>query len=710
MKSAILAFLFLILALTITAQNFWEQTNGPYCGNIFSMTVSDSGYIYVGSARSGLYKSSNNGDLWIQISEGIENVQSETIYSISIDTNFVMYIATRYNQVYRSINYGENWIRKSNGLPRTYIWTTIVNKSGDVFALAFGSGIYRSMDQGDTWLQINSGIGNLTVTDLAVSSENLLFSSTVGGGIFRSSNNGDTWSPSNNGLPFLDCNNINVVKDSLMFTTLDDNNLFRSIDMGESWYQVGNGLEGQSVLRMDIDTVGNLFATTFEGGVFKSVDLGENWTPLNNGISYTLAKTIKVSQSSGIYIGTNGEGVMKSENSGENWYQTNTGILNSMVRDFAVTNVGILYAATSGGVFSTSDLGNKWEPILDGLEDREIRAIESNSAGKMFAGSWYDGLYILDENNTWNNVTDLANKSIRAISIDENDWIYAGSYGIGGAGIYRSTDDGNSWIQINNDLHTLEIHSVKDGLMFAGGSGQAHSGLFKSTDYGDNWEFCAFELYEITGITSDSMQNIYVITGEPDGVYMSSDYGTTWKSIGLDGSAKLSISTSEDGYLYVGTEWGVFRSSNLGADWEYLLDGMTNFYASALICIPDNKVFVGTLGGGVCVGPDSVTSVVVELPFVNGFSLSQNYPNPFNPVTSIQYAISSLPDGKAGRQLVTLKVYDILGREIATLVNEEKPAGEYEVEFNGTNLPSGIYFYRLKAGNFVETKKMVLIK
>jgi hypothetical protein len=87
----------------------------------------------------------------------------------------------------------------------------------------------------------------------------------------------------------------------------------------------------------------------------------------------------------------------------------------------------------------------------------------------------------------------------------------------------------------------------------------------------------------------------------------------------------------------------------------------------------------------------------------NTFHSHQNYPNPFNPSTSIQYAISS-------RQFVSLKVYDVLGNEIATLVNEEKQAGSYEVEFDGAGLPSGIYFYRLQAGSFIETKKMILIK
>ena len=100
---------------------------------------------------------------------------------------------------------------------------------------------------------------------------------------------------------------------------------------------------------------------------------------------------------------------------------------------------------------------------------------------------------------------------------------------------------------------------------------------------------------------------------------------------------------------------------------------------------------------------------------IKDYIMMQNYPNPFNPTTSIQYAISSLPDGKAGRQFVSIKVYDLLGSEIATLVNEEKPAGEYEVKFtvgqdSSPDIASGIYFYRLQAGNYTETKKMVLIR
>ena len=94
----------------------------------------------------------------------------------------------------------------------------------------------------------------------------------------------------------------------------------------------------------------------------------------------------------------------------------------------------------------------------------------------------------------------------------------------------------------------------------------------------------------------------------------------------------------------------------------------------------------------------------------NQFELSQNFPNPFNPTTTIKYEIPDLPSGRQGLSFVTLKVYDVLGNEVATLVNEEKPVGSYGVKLDGNGLPSGIYFYRIQAGEFIQVKKMILLK
>jgi hypothetical protein len=99
--------------------------------------------------------------------------------------------------------------------------------------------------------------------------------------------------------------------------------------------------------------------------------------------------------------------------------------------------------------------------------------------------------------------------------------------------------------------------------------------------------------------------------------------------------------------------------------------------------------------------PSDVQEINSETPA--SYLLQQNYPNPFNPSTKINYSIPAI-------SFITLKVYDVLGNEVATLLNEEKPAGSYEVDFSASGLTSGIYFYKLTAGSFVETKKMLMIK
>ena len=102
---------------------------------------------------------------------------------------------------------------------------------------------------------------------------------------------------------------------------------------------------------------------------------------------------------------------------------------------------------------------------------------------------------------------------------------------------------------------------------------------------------------------------------------------------------------------------------------------------------------------------------------VDEFKLFQNYPNPFNPSTKIKFTIPTSPlnpspyQGEGQRErFITLIVYDVLGNEIAILVNEEKPTGSYEVEFNASSLPSGVYFYQLRSGDFTQSKKMILLK
>jgi len=133
--------------------------------------------------------------------------------------------------------------------------------------------------------------------------------------------------------------------------------------------------------------------------------------------------------------------------------------------------------------------------------------------------------------------------------------------------------------------------------------------------------------------------------------------------------------------------------------------GSHDFYAVAENYVDLGGSGIGDIYGSLTVEfiPDIITDVEKSQEIILDYSLKQNYPNPFNPNTKIKYSVPQSSN-------VFIKVYDVLGSEIATLVNEEKPIGIYEVEFDATAVPSGVYFYRLQAGSFVETKKMVLLR
>jgi len=160
--------------------------------------------------------------------------------------------------------------------------------------------------------------------------------------------------------------------------------------------------------------------------------------------------------------------------------------------------------------------------------------------------------------------------------------------------------------------------------------------------------------------------------------------------------------------------WLVKTDSNGDTTWTKKLGGFSHDKGTSVEQISDGGYIVtgyGRLPGSfredillVRFDPEDPTSVDdIESINVSSYNLEQNYPNPFNPTTNIQFGVSS-------KQFVSLKVYDVLGNEIATLVDEEKPRGSYEVNFNATELTSGIYFYQLIAGTFVQTKKMILLR
>jgi hypothetical protein len=248
--------------------------------------------------------------------------------------------------------------------------------------------------------------------------------------------------------------------------------------------------------------------------------------------------------------------------------------------------------------------------------------------------------------------------------------------------LFSTTDDGKTWVPRGPGLQKLSgsqssynrIYFYDDNLGFVGGP---HGLILKTTDGGDNWEIKVAqgfsEVYDLYFISQDSGAAV-----GPGGVArFTTDGGETW----FEDESVTEYLDGRDVNRIV--PFGRYYGTVVGSG------GLSTFIA------PDST-YLDSIGG--------VTSVEVDFQLPTEFILYQNYPNPFNPNTNIEFRIANFG-------FVSLKIYDPLGKEVVTLVSEEKHPGNYTVEFDASRLPSGIYFYKLKVGNgFVETKKLVLLK
>jgi photosystem II stability/assembly factor-like uncharacterized protein len=272
-----------------------------------------------------------------------------------------------------------------------------------------------------------------------------------------------------------------------------------------------------------------------------------------------------------------------------------------------------------------------------------------------------------------------------------------------GGTILRTTDGGTGWVPqtsgTTNDLRGVSFTDANTGTVVG------HSGtILRTIDGGTAWvPQTSGTTNNLTGV-SFTDANTGTVVGVDGIILRTTDGGITWEpqTSGtpqwLLGVSFPDINTGEA----VGTGGANIRTTDGGKTWVQQTIG-----AAVLYDVSFTDANTGTVVGenGTILRMSTATGIQnnnpSELP--QEFSLLQNYPNPFNPLTTISYSVPEI-------EFVTLKVYDVLGNKIATLINEEKPVGSYEIEFNVTNHPSGIYFYRLQAGTFVETKKMILLK
>ncbi|HUI30987.1 MAG TPA: T9SS type A sorting domain-containing protein [Candidatus Acidoferrales bacterium] len=386
-----------------------------------------------------------------------------------------------------------------------------------------------------------------------------------------------------------------------------------------------------------------------------------------------------------IFAGTWGDGVFRSLDQGETWTQINAGLADLYINTLAVirsrTNQSELFAGTNFGLFISTNDGANWIEADSGLTNMTLCSVASVDT-VLVAGTWGDG-------------------------------------------IFRSTDNGKSWSQQSSMLAGKFITSIitcptRDG---SGRSGlfaaTDNSGVFLSSDKGVTWTFVSGGIYgyiHSLAISVTPADTTLFVARDGIGVYCTANYGKKWtlKRTGLTNWSTMSFAmdrTPTDTTLILAT-WGsgVFLSHDNAANWTAVDTGLSDPYVWSICVGPSSGagryLFAGTNDHGIWRRPMSELAAEVRATVGENsklFSLNQNYPNPFNPSTVISY---QLPVNSQ----VTLKVYDVLGREVATLVNARQTPGEHSVTFDARNLPSGIYFYRISAGGYTATRKMLLVK
>ena len=615
--------------------------------------------------RGGVFLSTNNGDNWAHI-----GLAGQVVFALAVsDTNV---FAGTIGGVFLSTDRGTSWAPVNDGLGAAPVHALLT--SGTSLIAGTYGGVFLSTNNGRSWIAARDGLpADIFVRALAISGSNIL--AGTDSSLFLSTNNGTTWIAASNGLPPHTSVNAIAALNTVLFAGTSGG-VCRSTDNGARWIAVNAGLSVLDIAALSVSD-GNLLAGTWGGGVYRSVDGGGTWMPMNEGLPQAAVTTFTASGPN-LFVGTDEAGVFRSSDDGANWVATSSGLTTWRVRSLAGSDTEV-FAGTGVGVFRSTDNGASWRGENTGLTIKDVNVL-GISGTDLFAGtpdciflttnsgrSWTavnSGLY-------WGDFVSLAFIGAR---------IFAGSYGKFGGHTYLSTDTGANWIHL--DPHGPDTTSVwapyvvADGATilaanYGGDDGGMHGSIVFSTDSGANWNSTDIAYEGTVPCMAISGTNFFVGAGygvqcSKAGVLLSTDNGTNWNEVnsGLADSCDILTLFVTKEHLFAGTSNGVWRR-------------------------PLSQMITAV---------EPVTSTMPR-----ELSLHQNYPNPFNPSTTIRYG---LPE----RSHVTLTVFNTLGQQVAKLVEGEMEAGYHEVKFDASPLSSGVYLYRLTAGEYVQARKLILLR
>lgn len=724
-----LCFAFAVILLTITQELIaqWVQTNGPYGGaNVNALAISGSNLIAAIFDGGGVYLSTDKGSNWISM-----NSEISTPYIITFAVSDSNVFAGGGGRIYRSTNAGVNWTEVNH--PEAGCHALALNGS-DIFNAVELLGVYRSTDNGESWLTVNNGLPKdpydslyyEMVEDIIVCGTSLFVGTYAG--VYRSTNNGSSWVEVNNGIPknpydtakYVGVNHLETGGNNLYaFSFNVSKGIFRSTDNGEHWTTINTGLIDNAYISALGVSENSLFAGTRDH-ISLSTNNGDTWTQTNADMKGSEAHAFAI-DGTDILVGTGGAGILHSTSDGDTWNTMNCGLNYSHIPTIIVKGASLFAGTQCNGVFLSSDEGDSWINVDSGLANNRITTLvvkDENLFGFADAGQ------VFRSTNNGTHWT-LMNGSVFSSTLVTSVIVNGANLFVGtsGKGVLLSSDDGTSWAVVNNGITDLHMSALaaNDTYLFAAAGCR---GIFRSSNSGGSWVAIDNNIpknpYDSTRYLSvnalvikDSsifagigtyyvMLHGRIVYG---GVFHSTDNGKNWVDAGLDGVLVQALALSDTNLFAMSDDGRVFLSRNNGKNWTRIAPDSSQYSVQAM-AVKGDYLFAGTLYSGVW--KERLSDMVVgvrenKTMIPERCLLAQNYPNPFNPTTTISFDIPH-------RSLVSLKIYDILGREVATLASEEMAPGNYTRQWDAGNLASGIYFYRLQAGSFGETKKLVLLK
>ncbi len=748
-------FLFVvILSITIHSQEFELSLIGPYNGGVFPERIQihpvNSEKVLVSEYSGGIFLS-EGGD----IKKMIDIKGSEIPYAFFNPGNDNIIFALSSSNILK-VNIINNEItvlhKNVPDLHSHFIFNSL--NPMIIYNTRDGKKLYRSDDGGVEWYLLKEFDYFIESLAIATSDTSVLYAG-INGYVYRSSDSGYNWTKMTQQARFKIYKIIvNPFNENSLYL-LVDSSIYHSKDAGETFQRLlqhgGAGI--RTFVLNPIDTlkiyaVESALAFMPDGYIYKTTDGGTNWSIINNnlpGIHVTpLTIAIDPVYPETLYVSNGGLGVFKTTNGGDSWELTKiSGTSVFSLYNYPNSPYNYLAGVTGWGVLKTSDGGMNWsQPNIPGYYYRYwIRNISSNpfNPNEFLTATRFTALRSSDSGNNW--FYTIAPQDVSYIyyhpSIENLVFATAINRYENLHLLWRSTDNGVNWA-LTSDTSSImgyHFHPTNPDIIY-GVRFSLTSKVLKSTDAGLSWlnktnnlpQYHYPEASQCLAIDSFDPETIYVGLGTdgsiPGGLFKSTNGGDYW--IRIDSTLKhfdsrlriISILTDKykPGRLYIGmqrygphytssyADGGLFLTEDYGKSWRKVYDG------SVRSIYEDNQtarnIFINSKFGLLkFLDTLTVTSVKDEkdIAILTDYKLSQNYPNPFNPGTIISW---QAPVGS----LQSLKVYDVLGREVATLVNEYKEAGKHSVEFNATGLPSGVYFYRLNAGSFSETKKMILLR